>query len=133
LNVANDQLSALNATLQAINLKLKDKQYLNGSQPCKEIYIGRYMDQCSDYIGKLEGYRRKLNVMATAGKMNNLVIKSKQFIEAELKEFYTNFDKTFCCSFLTSSMNLKSLIDTELTQLKNGELLNTELRIVESV
>jgi hypothetical protein len=39
------------------------------------------MDQCSDYIGKLEGYRRKLNVMATAGKMNNLVsaIKSKQF------------------------------------------------------
>jgi hypothetical protein len=29
--------------------------------------------------------------------MNNLVsaIKSKQFIEAELKEFYTNFDKTF--------------------------------------
>jgi hypothetical protein len=66
------------------------------------------MDQCSDYIGKLEGYRRKLNVMATAGKMNNLIsaIKSKQFIEAELKEF-SNFDKTFCCSFLTSSMNLK--------------------------
>jgi hypothetical protein len=68
------------------------------------------MDQCSDYIGKLEGYRRKLNVMATAGKMNNLVsaIKSKQFIEAELKEFYTNFDKTFLLLFLTSSMNLKS-------------------------
>jgi hypothetical protein len=37
-----------NATLQAINLKLKEtKQY--GSQPCKEIYIGRYMDQCSDW------------------------------------------------------------------------------------
>jgi hypothetical protein len=47
------------------------------------------VDQCSDYIGKLEGYRRKLNVMATV-KMNNLIsaIKSKQFIEAELKEFY---------------------------------------------
>jgi hypothetical protein len=59
------------------------------------------MDQCSDYIGKLEGYRRKLNVMATAGKMNNLVsaIKSKQFIEAELKEFYTILTKPFCCSF----------------------------------
>jgi hypothetical protein len=58
------------------------------------------MDQCSDYIGKLEGYRRKLNVMATAGKMNNLVsaIKSKQFIEAELKEF-SNFDKTFLLLF----------------------------------
>jgi hypothetical protein len=68
------------------------------------------MDQCSDYIGKLEGYRRKLNVMATAGKMNNLVsaIKSKQFIEAELKSFTQILTKPFCCSFLTSSMNLKS-------------------------
>jgi hypothetical protein len=36
------------------------------------------MDQCSDYIGKLEGYRRKLNVMATAGKMNNLISASSQ-------------------------------------------------------
>jgi hypothetical protein len=32
--------------------------------------------------------------------MNNLIsaIKSKQFIEAELKEFYTNFDKTSALS-----------------------------------
>jgi hypothetical protein len=38
--------------------------------------------------------------MATAGKMNNLIsaIKSKQFIEAELKEFYTILTKPFCCS-----------------------------------
>jgi hypothetical protein len=87
------------------------------------------MDQCSDYIGKLEGYRRKL-VMATAGKMNNLVsaIKSKQFIEAELKEFYTNFDKTFLLLFPDFINEFEELlIDTELTQLKNGELLNTEL------
>jgi hypothetical protein len=44
-------------------------------------------------------------LMATAGKMNNLVsaIKSKQFIEAELG----TQKKTFCCSS-TSSMNLKS-------------------------
>jgi hypothetical protein len=53
LNVANDQLSALNATLQAINLKLK-RQTLTEAN-LVEIYIGRYMDQCSDYIGKLEG------------------------------------------------------------------------------
>jgi DNA-binding CsgD family transcriptional regulator len=91
------------------------------------------MDQCSDYIGKLEGYRRKLNVMATAGKMNNLIsaIKSKQFIEAELKEFYTNFDKTFLLLFPDFIKEFEGLlIDTELTQLKDGDLLNTELRIV---
>jgi hypothetical protein len=53
LNVANDQLS-LNATLQAINLKLKEtNSTLTEANLVKEIYIGRYMDQCSDYIGKL--------------------------------------------------------------------------------
>jgi hypothetical protein len=134
LNVANDQLSALNATLQAINLKLKEtNSTLTEANLVKEIYIGRYMDQCSDYIGKLEGYRRKLNVMATAGKMNNLIsaIKSKQFIEAELKEFYTNFDKTFLLLFPDFIKEFEGLlIDTELTQLKDGDHLNTELRIV---
>jgi hypothetical protein len=134
LNVANEQLSALNATLQAINLKLKEtNSTLTEANLVKEIYIGRYMDQCSDYIGKLEGYRRKLNVMATAGKMSNLIsaIKSKQFIEAELKEFYTNFDKTFLLLFPDFINEFEELlIDTELTQLKDGELLNTELRIV---
>jgi hypothetical protein len=53
--------------------------------------------------------------------MNNLVsaIKSKQFIEAELKEFYTNFDKTFLLfpDFINEFEEL--LIDTELTQLKD--------------
>jgi hypothetical protein len=60
--------ASTNATLQAINLKLKEtNSTLTEANLVKEIYIGRYMDQCSDYI-KLEGYRRKLNVMATAGK-----------------------------------------------------------------
>lgn len=134
LNNANSQLSELNIALQAINLKLKEtNSTLTEANLVKEIYIGKYMDQCSDYIGKLEGYRRKLNVMATAGKMNNLIsaIKSKQFIEAELKEFYTNFDKTFLLLFPNFINEFEGLlIDTELTQLKEGEFLNTELRIV---
>jgi rRNA maturation endonuclease Nob1 len=47
----NSQLSELNVTLQAINLKTKrDERYLAERPPCKEIYIGKYMDQCSDYI-----------------------------------------------------------------------------------
>lgn len=134
LNTANSQLSELNVALQAINLKLKEtNSTLTEANLVKEIYIGKYMDQCSDYIGKLEGYRRKLNVMATAGKMNNLIsaIKSKQFIESELKEFYTNFDRTFLLLFPDFINEFEALlIDTELTQLKDGEFLNTELRIV---
>jgi hypothetical protein len=133
LSSANIKLSELNKELNAFNEKLNETNYtLTEANFLKEIYIGRYMDQCSDYIGKLDEYRRKLNVMATSGKMNDLIsaVKSKQFIENELKEFYTNFDKTFLQlfpNFIGEFANL--LVDDAVTQLKEGELLNTELRI----
>ena len=133
LSLANSKLSELNTELNVFNEKLNDTNYtLSEANLLKEIYIGRYMDQCSDYIGKLDEYRRKLNVMATSGKMNDLIsaVKSKQFVENELKEFLTTFDKTFLQLFPTFIPEFSALlIDDEVTQLKEGELLNTELRI----
>jgi hypothetical protein len=65
----------LNTELNTFNEKLNETNYtLTEANLLKEIYIGRYMDQCSDYIGKLDEYRRKLNVMATTGKMNDLIV-----------------------------------------------------------
>lgn len=133
ISQANSQLSELNKELQLFNEKLNaTNNTLTEANLVKEIYIGRYMDQCSDYIGKLEGYRRKLNLMATTGKINDLVstVKSKEFIESELKEFYTNFDQTFLSLFPGFINEFSALlVDDEATQLKEGELLNTELRI----
>ena len=134
IHIANQQLVVLNTTLQSTNLMLNEtNNNLAETNRIKEIYIGRYMDQCSDYIAKLEGYRKKLNVMATAGKMNQLLdaVQSKQFITEELTEFYNNFDRTFLQLFPDFIIQFESLlIDKESTQLKEGELLNTELRIV---
>ncbi|MDI6048440.1 DUF6377 domain-containing protein [Flavobacterium sp. XS2P24] len=133
LSLANSKLSELNTELNTFNEKLNETNYtLTEANLLKEIYIGRYMDQCSDYLGKLDEYRRKLNVMATTGKMNDLIsaVKSKQFVENELKEFYTNFDKTFLQLFPNFIPEFRALLlDYEATQLKEGELLNTELRI----
>ncbi|MGO4817061.1 DUF6377 domain-containing protein [Flavobacterium sp. W22_SRS_FP1] len=133
ISIANSQLSKLNSELSVFNQKLNEtNNTLSETNLLKEIYIGRYMDQCSDYIGKLEGYRRKLNLMATTGKMNDLVsaVKSKAFIENELATFYTNFDQTFLQLFPHFIKEFSALlIDNEITQLKEGELLNTELRI----
>lgn len=133
LSLANNKLSELNTELNVFNEKLNDTNYtLTEANLLKEIYIGRYMDQCSDYIGKLDEYRRKLNVMATTGKMNDLIsaVKSKQFIENELKEFLTTFDKTFLQLFPNFIAEFSALlIDDEAIQLKECELLNTELRI----
>jgi hypothetical protein len=98
----------------------------------KEIYIGRYMDQSSDYLGKLDEYQRKLNVLATTGKINDLVstVKSKEYIANELKEFYANFDKTFLQLFPDFICDFNALLLTnEAIQLKEGERLNTELRL----
>jgi cell division protein FtsB len=134
LNQANQQLVDLNTALHSSNLALNEtNNNLKETNMVKEIYIGRYMDQCSEYIAKLEGYRKKLNVMATAGKMNQLLeaVQSKKFIEQELTEFYTNFDSTFLQLFPNFIVQFELLlIDTELTERKDGELLNTELRIV---
>jgi hypothetical protein len=133
LSLANDQLNKLNSELFTTNGQLKStNETLVEANLIKEEYIGRYMDQCSVYIDKLDDYRRLLNKTAAAGKMDDLfhAIKSKQFIEDELKEFYTNFDSTFLQLFPTFVEEFTALlVDDEETQLKQGELLNTELRI----
>ncbi|SHM53530.1 DUF6377 domain-containing protein [Flavobacterium xanthum] len=133
ISLANNALSELNQELNTFNEKLNDTNYtLTEANLLKEIYIGRYMDQCSHYIGKLDEYRRKLNVMATSGKMNDLIsaVKSKEFVENELAAFLAAFDNTFLQLFPTFITEFSALlIDDEATQRKEGELLNTELRI----
>ncbi|MFA5971761.1 MAG: DUF6377 domain-containing protein [Lentimicrobiaceae bacterium] len=133
LSVANEQLNNLNHALSATNHQLNStNKTLVEANLIKEEYIGRYMDQCSLYIDKLDSYRRLLNKTAAAGKIQDLLnaIKSKQFIEDELELFYTNFDSTFLQLFPTFVEEFNSLlVDNEDIQLKQGELLNTELRI----
>jgi hypothetical protein len=133
LSSANDKLSELNAELNSFNEKLNlSNNTLTEANFLKEIYIGRYMDQSSDYLGKLDEYQRKLNVLATTGKINDLVsaVKSKEYIENELKGFYANFDKTFLQLFPNFISDFNALlIPEEAIQLKDGEQLNTELRI----
>ena len=55
-------------------------------------------------------------------------IKSSQFLEEELKEFYANFDMTFLQLFPNFVEEFNALL-VEPMQPKQGELLNTELRI----
>ena len=133
MSQANDKLNSLNHKLSKINIELKDANItLSESNLIKEEYIGRYMDQCSEYIDKLDNYRRMLNKTASSGKTEELIkeLKSKEFIDDELKDFYNNFDITFLQLFPAFVEDFKSLlIDDEYVQLKTGQLLNTELRI----
>ncbi|WP_294470841.1 DUF6377 domain-containing protein [uncultured Bacteroides sp.] len=127
----NTLLQELNGELHNSNLQLKEMNHtLSETNYIKEEYIGRYMDQCSTYLDKMDHYRRSLNKIAAAGKVDELykAIKSSQFLEDELKEFYSNFDMTFLQLFPNFVEEFNALL-TEPMQPKPGELLNTELRI----
>ena len=130
---ANEQLTKLNEELSVINKKLKDTNHsLVETTYLKETYIGRYMDQCSAYIEKMDAYRKSLSKIALTGKMADLVskIKSSQFIDDELNSFYANFDDTFLSLFPTFVEDFNELlIESERVVLKPNKRMNTELRI----
>src|ERR1035437_634979 len=133
LTLARKELSLINDKLSELNDKLiKNNNSLTEANIIKEEYIVKYMDQCSLYIDKMDEYRRNLQKIAITGKMEDLIlkIKSKDFINDELAEFYLNFDKTFIQLFpdFVDKLN-KLLILNEQIQPKSGQILNLELRI----
>ena len=130
---ANKRLKELNDELHLSNAQLKEANHsIAENSNLKEEYIGRYMDQCSVYLEKMDNYRRSLGKIAATGNVEELYknIKSSKFIEGELKEFYTNFDNTFLQLFPTFVEDFNALLaDDEQISLKAGERMNTELRI----
>lgn len=130
---ANRELQKLNADLVEANRRQKQtNDSLTEANCIKEEYIGRFLGQCSAYIDKLETYRRMLNKKAASGKVEELykTLKSSQFIEDELKEFYHNFDNSFLSIFpdFVECFN-RLLPEGEQIVPKQGERLTTELRI----
>jgi len=120
------ELHNRNGQLSIINQKLTE------TNKVKEAYLGKFIDLCSNYIEKLDNYRRSLNRIANSGKMDELLksLKSTQFIENELSDFYTNFDETFLRIYPTFITDFNALFPAREKQIpKQGEMLNTELRI----
>ncbi|GAO31841.1 DUF6377 domain-containing protein [Geofilum rubicundum] len=126
LRTARAHLTRSNSDLKELN------QVITDSSLIKEEYIGRYMEQCSLYLTKMEDYRRSLKKIVAAGQTRNLeeVLKSSALMDQELKEFYEGFDETFLRLFPTFVREFNDLLmDSERVVLKPGERLNTELRI----
>ena len=97
----NKRLKELNEELHLSMHKLKEANHsIAENSYLKEEYIGRYMDQCSVYLEKMDNYRRSLGKIAATGNVEELYknIKSSKFIEGELKEFYANFDNAVSTS-----------------------------------
>lgn len=130
---ANNELQKLNADLLDANHRQRlMNDALRETNCIKEEYIGRFLGLCSAYIDKLETYRRMLNKKAASGKVEELykTLKSSQFIDEELAEFYRNFDNSFLNIFpdFVECFN-RLLPEGESIVPKQGERLTTELRI----
>ena len=126
ISIMKEQLHITNQQLINVNKDLAETGRI------KEAYIAHYLNRCVNYIDKQEQYRRSLEKLAMASKLEELFkhIKSQDIIREERKEFYIEFDKTFLDlfpNFVTDFNNL--LIDDKKIFLKNNENLNTELRI----
>lgn len=133
LSEANEQQKELNSNLKNANGRLGDlNRELWEANHVKEEYIGHFLDLCSTYIDKLEDYRKMVNRKVSSGQIEDLfkLTKSSHTIDAELKEFYMNFDTTFLNLYPTFVQEFNALLsEGEQFTLKKGELLNTELRI----
>ena len=122
----NTRLQATNDALQAANHTLREANAI------KEEYIARYINRCSIYIDKLDNYRRRLMKLAANGYTDELrrAIRSNELIEAERREFYSEFDRTFLSLFPHFVEEFNRLLnEKDRITLKPGEHLNTELRI----
>ncbi|WP_153637995.1 DUF6377 domain-containing protein [Prolixibacter sp. NT017] len=141
------KLARARKDLQAVNLKLRDlnghlseantqlnelNSQLSESNHVKEQYIGSFFSICSDYIDKLDGFRRNVNKQIADREVSELFerTKSKRLIEDEIREFYDNFDHTFLQIYPTFVEEFNALLkEDEQITVKKGEMLNTELRI----
>ena len=126
LEEANMQLKDLNTQLQEVNDQLRESNYV------KEEYIGYVFNICSTYISKLEEFRKNINRKLKVGQIEDVkaMTDSSATASNELKEFYQNFDTIFLHLYPDFVGDFNALLlPEERIELKEGELLNTELRI----
>ena len=126
LNKLNRKLSDMNNELKKINLEINEANHI------KEEYIGYFLDECSNYIEKLDRYRKMVNKRIKDREINELyrITQKNNLKEEELKKLYRNFDEIFMHLFPNFTEDFNALLhDTEQVTFKKGEGLSTEFRI----
>lgn len=126
LKRTNKDLNRLNSDLQDANKNLMEANLI------KEEYIAHFFDLCSNYIDKMENYRKALIKKASNNQVEELyaMLRSTASIDNEVDELYKNFDIIFLSLYPSFIEEFNSLLLPEEHIIpKQGELLNTELRI----
>ena len=126
LATQTEELAALNGQLSMVNGQLTE------SNRVKEEYIGRFMSLCSQYIDKLDNYRKMVNKKMKNKELDELfrISKSTELKEHELEELLQNFDSVFLHLFPDFVEEFNALLQPEMQiRPKEDNRLTTELRI----
>ncbi|MGM9845275.1 MAG: DUF6377 domain-containing protein [Muribaculaceae bacterium] len=130
---ANDRLTELNRELTDYIEKLnRANEDIAENSYLKNEYIGRYMDQCVEYIERMDLMRKKIRKLVSSGNVAELTkqLGSDSYLDSELKLFYRDFDQTFLKIFPTFIDDFNKLLVPEgRIYPKTEGALNTELRV----
>ena len=140
LSEKNAQTKSLNEELLQANLALDDTNrqlktlisQLNEQTRVKEVYVGRFMSLCSDYIDKIDDFRKRVNRMVKGREYEELyrLTKSTDMKTQEIEDLCANFDNAFLHLFPNFITDFNALLRPEEQIEVPGEYkLNTTLRI----
>lgn len=115
---ANDSLQNINHTLREANA-------------IKDEYIGYYFNINSEYINKIEEFKRAVDHKLVNRKFDDIkFIVNNIDLKREREALYFSFDKVFLKLFPDFVTKFNSFFDAkDRVTLKENQLLNTELRI----
>lgn len=123
---ANESLSFHLDEIQNMNSILADNSKI------KEEYVGLYMEQYTNYISKIDNFKKRALRIAKSEDIGKVVtfLNSSLNTEEDLAEFYNNFDKTILNLFpnFVADFNALLLPENAITP-GAGKLLTPELRI----
>jgi DNA-binding CsgD family transcriptional regulator len=125
LQKARKDISVANASLTETNHQLQDANKI------KEEYIWYYFNTTADYIGRFDALKKTLELKVATKKLDDIKFTVESInIKRERDELYHNFDKTFLKLFPDFVTVFNTMFNEEdRIQLKEGQLMNTELRI----
>jgi tetratricopeptide (TPR) repeat protein len=125
LKTAEARIMHANDTLQNTILKLKEANTI------KEEFIGYYFSVNSEYLEKIEAFKRSVEQKLNKKKYDDIMFMMNNMnMKKEREELHASFDKVFLKLFPDFIKTFNSYMkDGEQVVVKEGQYLNTELRI----
>jgi hypothetical protein len=126
------KLKAAEQAISAANLQLlQTNRNLSEANQIKEEYIGYYFNINAEYLNKIEAFKKAIDQKVTARKFDDLrYIVDNINLKREREDLSYSFDRVFLNLFPDFVSTFNSFFKPEdQIVLKEGQLLNTELRI----